>query len=107
MDNGNMISFDKINAKDAEYRISFGAEKHIDLFLIPGSTLTNKFKIIIFSIQNMSEVIGDRFDGFIFRFLSDYQSCDSDEDRYNLLSESIEAIVDFADFFIENNKIDY
>ena len=41
------------------------------------------------------------------RLLSGYQSCDTDEDRYNLLSEYIEAIAYFADFFIENNGINY
>ena len=102
-----MVSFNKMNAKGAEYRISFGTEKHIDLFLLPNTTLTNKFEIIISSIQEMSKVIGGTFDEFIFRFLSDYQSCDSNELRYNLLSKHVRTIAGFADYFIGNNGTNY
>ena len=96
-----MISFNKINDNDAEYRISFGDGKIFDLFLLPKTTLTNKFEITIKSIQKMSEVIiGNTFDDFIYCLLSCYQNCDSDEDRYNMLSEYIEAIAYFSDYFI-------
>jgi hypothetical protein len=102
-----MISFNNINDKDTEYKISFGDGKHIDLFLHTGTTLTNKFEIIISSIQKMSEVLGNNFDNFIYCLLSDYQQCDSDEYRYNLLSECVRNIADFANIFVENNDIDY
>jgi len=102
-----MISFDKINGKDTEYRMSFGHEKHIDLFLSPRTPITNNFEIIILSIQKMSEVIDNTFDEFICCLLSDYQDCDSDERRYNLLSKNVRIIAGFVDYFIENNGIDY
>ncbi|MBL6996556.1 hypothetical protein [Desulfobacula sp.] len=102
-----MISFDKINDEDTEYRMSFGSGKHIDLFLLPRTTLTNKFEIITSSIQKMSEIIGNTFDEFIYFLLLDYQNCDSDECRYNLLSEYVRTIADFANTFVENNGIDY
>ena len=103
-----MINFDKINDNDAEYRLSFENEKQIDLFLIPNTTLTNKFEITISSINKMSEVIAENnFDEFIYNLLSYYKKCDSDENRYNLLSSNLEAIAYYSDYFIENNDIDY
>ena len=102
-----MISFDKIDDKGIEYKISFGAGKYIDLFLLPNTSITNKFEIIISSIQEMSKVIDGMFDEFICCLLSGYQGCDTDEDRYNLLSEYIEVIAYFSDYFIENNGINY
>ena len=102
-----MISFDKINGKDTEYRMSFGNGKHIDLFLFPRKTITNNFEIIILSIQKMSEVIDNTFDQFIYCLLSDYQYCDSIEYRYNLLNDHLSYIADFADKFIENKNCFY
>ena len=52
-----MINFVKINDNNAEYRLSFEDEKQIDLFLIPNTTLTNKFEITISSITKISEII--------------------------------------------------
>jgi len=101
-----MISFDKINGKDTEYRLVFGNGRHIDIFLITG-TLTNNFEIIISSIQTMSGVIGENFDKFIYCLLSNYQNCDSNENRYKFLHVYLRTIVNYADFFVENNGVDY
>lgn len=101
-----MIFFNKINSKETEYSLVFGNGKHIDIFLIPG-TITNKFEIIITSIQKMSAVIGENFDKFIFSLLSNYQNCDSDECRYNFLHKNLGTMVNYADFFVENNGVDY
>ncbi len=102
-----MISFNKINGKDTEYRLLFRNGKHIDIFLPPGKTFTNNFGIIISSILKMSGVIGSAFDEFIYCLLSDYQSCDLDEYRYNFLSKNVKNIANYADIFVENNGVDY
>jgi len=102
-----MISFNKINGKDTEYRLVFGNGKNLDIFLLPRKTLTNKFEIIISSIQKMSEVIGENFDNFIYYLLSKYQNFDSNENRYKFLHINLKTIVNYADFFVENNGVAY
>jgi len=100
-----MISFEKIDG--AEYTICFDNKKSFDLSLIPNTTLTKNFDVITDFFTELSNTLGKEFDKHIYALLSDYQTCNTDDDRFNLLKNNAKSIAEYSCDFINKKGIDY
>jgi hypothetical protein len=59
------------------------------------------------SIQAMSEIIGKKFDDYIFNFVNGYQKCDTEDERYAFLKKNVNKTLQLSTIFVSVNNINY
>ena len=55
----------------------------------------------------MSEIMGKVFDDHVFNFISGYQKCDTEHERYSFLKKNVNKTLQFSTVFVNVNDIDY
>jgi hypothetical protein len=102
-----MISFEKIDDKTYKMKSNRGREFH--LMLLPKTRITKEFNIVESDISEMSKVLGEDFDQYIFDLLCEYHRFrrTDDEEKFDFLTDQADMIVGYANIFVDRNRVNY
>ena len=100
-----MISFKEIEPGIYKMKSSGGKKSYLEL--IPRKSVTRKFDIVASCITEMSKVLGESFDQYIFELLSKYRQYKNNEEKIDFLGGESDFIAGYANIFVDKNGVDY
>ena len=90
-----------------EYQVLCDNKEPLNITLSQNKSILNNFGSVISSILTMSEIMGRVFDDHVFNFVSGYQKCDTEHERYSFLKKNVNKTLQFSTVFVNVNDIDY
>ena len=100
-----MITFKQL--EKYEYQLNCSGKPPLIIPLLRRNTISKKYINVISSVEAISELIGKMFDEHIFSFVSDYQKCVTEDDRYGVLNKNVKKTLMFSVVFVGANRVDY
>ena len=100
-----MVKFSKIDK--SLFQLTFCSMPPLYLSIKSNTTIYNKFEIVLSCIEEMSNLIGKRFDDFFYDLLFRYQKCETDEMRFKILENSVNKTIQFSIVFLNAGSLLY
>jgi hypothetical protein len=105
-----MISFEELEKagdKRTIWKMKSDRGREFHIIPRPKTVITKKFDIVTSTISEMSKVLGESFDDYVFELLSDYYLCKTSEEKLEFMAQQAGLILGYASIFIDKNGVDY